>query len=99
MAFGTSFMMLGNRLFAPAHVFHLTNMTIAQLCGITFGLAIASAVFVNDAKVSIMAALPSLSDQQVQSAIEGATGQLFRSLDTQSQSALSNALVTSLRKT
>lgn len=99
MAFGTSFMMLGIGLSHRVFAYAFTDMVPAQLCGITFGLAIASAIFVNDAVSSITSVLPDLPSEQVQSAIEGAAGELFASLDEQSRTALSNALVLSLRKT
>ncbi|KAF2129700.1 MFS general substrate transporter [Dothidotthia symphoricarpi CBS 119687] len=79
--------------------FGTSFMMLAQLCGITFGRAIASAIFVNDAVSSIMLVLPDLPSDQVQHAIEGAAGELFASLDEQSRIALSHALVISLRKT
>jgi hypothetical protein len=79
--------------------FGTSFMMLAQLCGITFGLAISSAIFVNDTFSSIRTILPKLSDQNIQSAIEGAAGELFDSLNPQDQSTLSNALVISLRKT
>ena len=79
--------------------FGTSFMMLAQLCGITFGLAISSAIFVNDAFSSISAVLPRLSEEEIQSAIEGAAGKLFRSLNPQDQTLLSNALVLSLRKT
>ncbi|KAI8941175.1 hypothetical protein NX059_002412 [Plenodomus lindquistii] len=79
--------------------FGTSFMMLAQLCGITFGLAIASAIYVNDAVSSIAIVLPNLSSEQVQHAIEGAAGELFSGLDESSRTALSNALVNSLRKT
>jgi hypothetical protein len=79
--------------------FGTSFMMLAQLCGITFGLAISSAIFVNDASSSIRTVLPGLSDHDIQSAIEGAAGELFKSLNPQDQAMLSNALVLSLRKT
>lgn len=99
MAFGTSFMMLGMGSPCLSSTRAFTNIGPAQLCGITFGLAIASAIFVNDAVSSIESVLPNLSSDEVQHAIEGATGKLFAGLDQSSQTALSNALVNSLRKT
>ena len=83
----------------PRSIVTYSYFILAQLCGITFGLAIASAIFVNDALSSITAVLPNLATEQVQSAIEGAAGELFASLDEESRRALSNALVISLRKT
>jgi hypothetical protein len=98
MAFGTSFMMLGIHLPDLVFAHAYTDAGLAQLCGITFGLAIASAIFVNDALSSIASVLPDLPQNQIQQAIEGAAGELFASLDGQSRAALSDALVISLRK-
>lgn len=53
---------------------------LAQLGGIAFGLAIAGAVFINDAIAGLSALLPDVSRAELQLAISGTSGAYFRAL-------------------
>jgi hypothetical protein len=72
---------------------------LAQLSGITFGLAVASAIFVNTALARLQALLPGVSEQDIQSAIEGSAGSFLDSLSTKTRQRALEVLVDSLTKT
>jgi hypothetical protein len=71
----------------------------AQLSGITFGLATASAIFVNTAFAGLQALLPGASERDIQSAIEGSAGTFLNSLSPEMRQRALDMLVGSLTKT
>ncbi|KAL1962640.1 hypothetical protein VTN77DRAFT_9354 [Rasamsonia byssochlamydoides] len=65
----------------PAEMaYAISFMMLAQLGGIAFGLAIAGAVFINEAIAGLSAVLPDVSRYELQLAISGTSGAYFRSL-------------------
>lgn len=71
---------------------------IGQLSGITFGLAVAGAVFVNDALGKLEAILPDTPPDQLQQLIAGTSSALLESLDASASANVLNAIVSALRK-
>jgi hypothetical protein len=71
---------------------------IGQLSGITLGLAIAGAVFVNDALGRLEAILPGTPLEQLQQLIAGTSSTLLESLDVSTADDVLNAAVLALRK-
>ena len=71
---------------------------IGQLSGITFGLAVAGAVFVNDALGKLKAILPDTPPDQLQQLIAGTSSALLESLDASASANVLNAIVSALRK-
>lgn len=76
----------------------ISFMMLGQLGGIALGLAIAGAVFVNDAISNLTAVLPGVSREQLQLAISGTSGAYLRSLSPELRAAATDAVVSALRK-
>lgn len=76
----------------------LFEQIIGQLSGITFGLAVAGAVFVNDALGKLEAILPETPPDQLQQLIAGTSSALLESLDASASANVLNAIVSALRK-
>lgn len=76
----------------------ITFMMVAQILGITLGLSISGAVFVNTALDSLSSLLP-LPRAQLQTALSGLSGEFFRTLPLEQQTAIVGVLVDTLRKT
>ncbi|KAJ5972566.1 Major facilitator superfamily domain general substrate transporter [Penicillium vulpinum] len=58
----------------------LTLMLLAQLCGLTFGLSISGAVFVNTASNGLFALLPDYPQSQVRQIVSGTSSKLLESI-------------------
>lgn len=76
----------------------ITFMMVAQILGITLGLSLSGAVFVNTALDSLSSLLP-LSRAQVQPALLGLSGDFFRRLSLEQQTTVIRVLVDTLGKT
>lgn len=76
----------------------ITFMMVAQILGITLGLSLSGAVFINTALVSLSNLLP-LSKAQLQAALSGLSGEFLRTLPLEQQTATIGVLVDTLRKT
>jgi MFS family permease len=76
----------------------ISYMMLGQLGGIALGLAIAGAVFVNDAIANLTQVLPDLSREQLQLAISGTSGAYLRSLSPELRAAATDAIVKALQK-
>ncbi|KAI9785432.1 MAG: hypothetical protein M1816_000401 [Peltula sp. TS41687] len=76
----------------------ISFMGLAQLGGITLGLSIAGAVFVNRALIALASILPDVSRYQLQLAVSGTSSSFFSSLPSQTRDIALNALVHALRK-
>lgn len=76
----------------------ITFMMVAQILGITLGLSLSGAVFVNTALDSLSSLLP-LSKAQLQPALSGLSGEFFRTLPLEQQTTVIRVLVDTLCKT
>ncbi|KAL1615416.1 hypothetical protein SLS56_011829 [Neofusicoccum ribis] len=76
----------------------LTFMMIAQLGGICFGLAVAGAVFLNDAQQRLHHLLPNTPLAQIQQVITGTSAGLLQEMQPDERAAVLDAIVLSLRK-
>jgi hypothetical protein len=65
----------------------------AQLAGMSFGLAIGGAVFVNTAQANLFAMLPDIPHAQITQLISGTSGALFASLTPERQHAAREVIV------
>lgn len=75
-----------------------SQQIIGQLSGITFGLAIAGAVFVNTALSSLEVVLPNTPSDQLQQLIAGTSSALLDGLDASTSDDVLVAIVSALRK-
>ncbi|KAK0660106.1 major facilitator superfamily domain-containing protein [Cercophora samala] len=83
----------------PAEMsYAISFMMLGQLGGIALGLAIAGAIFVNDAIKNLMVVLPDATREQLQMAISGTSGDYFSSLAPGVRAAATDAIVDSLRQ-
>ncbi|PLB35610.1 MFS general substrate transporter [Aspergillus candidus] len=83
----------------PAEMaYGISFMMLGQLGGIAFGLAIAGAVFINDAVSGLAALIPDVSRSELQRAISGTSGTYFQSLPEQLQASCIDAIVGALQK-
>ncbi|KAI4270175.1 MAG: hypothetical protein LQ337_006846, partial [Flavoplaca oasis] len=83
----------------PAMIsYAITYMMVAQILGITLGLSLSGAVFVNTALDSLSSLLP-LSRAQLQPALLGLSGDFFRRLSLEQQTTVIRVLVDTLGKT
>jgi hypothetical protein len=73
-------------------------MMLAQIGGIAFGLAIAGAVFVNDAVTGLAAVLPDASREELQFALSGTSGHYLSSLSEEVRGRATEAIVMALQK-
>ncbi|KAL9126928.1 MAG: hypothetical protein Q9217_004104 [Psora testacea] len=73
-------------------------ITCAQIGGATISLAIANAVFLNDATNGIAAVLPDVPVADIQAAIAGAGSAFLRSLDVATRQEVIVAIVDSMKK-
>ncbi|KAK4198250.1 putative multidrug efflux system protein [Triangularia verruculosa] len=76
----------------------ISFVMLGQQGGIAFGLAIAGAVFVNDAIANLMVALPGVPRNTLQLALSGHSGEYLQSLSEQSRIAAIEAIVLALQK-
>ncbi|KUI67396.1 Putative HC-toxin efflux carrier TOXA [Cytospora mali] len=74
-------------------------ITLAQFAGITFALAIANTVFLNDSKTAIARILPDVPLSDIQAAMLGASSDFVKSLDPEQQTAVLKAVVSAIDKT
>lgn len=74
-------------------------ITLAQFLGNTTALAIANAVFLNEAESRVQRVLPDLSASEVRAAISGVTGGFAQSLGTDVRIRVLEAIVASIGKT
>lgn len=83
----------------PAEMaYAISFMMLGQIGGIAFGLAIAGAVFVNDALVSLTKLLPGATREELQLALAGTSGKYLHSLSEEVRGVATNAIVSALRK-
>lgn len=73
-------------------------MMLGQYVGITFALAIANTVFLNDTERAIAAILPDVSTETITEAMEGASNGFFQSLDGDVQTQVLEAIVAATDK-
>jgi len=76
----------------------ISFMMLAQLGGIAFGLAIAGAVFINDAVTNLSAVLPDATREQLQFALAGTSGHYLSSLGEEVRAKATDAIVRALGK-
>lgn len=76
----------------------LIGQIIGQLSGITFGLAIAGAVFLNSALNSLEAILSGTPPDQLQQLIAGTSSALLNGLDTSISDNVLDAIILALPK-
>ncbi|KAK0616591.1 major facilitator superfamily transporter [Immersiella caudata] len=76
----------------------LPFMMVAQYLGVTFGLSIAGAAFINDAKNSLAALLPAFTDDQLTSLISGTSDSALELVPEELRGAVIVAIVDGLRK-
>ncbi|KAK4175928.1 putative multidrug efflux system protein [Triangularia setosa] len=76
----------------------ISFIMLGQQGGIAFGLAIAGAVFVNDAIANLMVALPGVPRNTLQLALSGHSGEYFQSMTEESRMAAIEAIVLALQK-
>jgi len=83
----------------PAEMaYAISYMMLAQLGGIAFGLAIAGAVFINEAISGLSSLLPDVSRSELQLAISGTSGAYFRSLPEELRLQATDTIVLALQK-
>lgn len=71
---------------------------IAQLLGITFGLSISGAVFVNYALNGLLKAIPNVTHDEIESALLGVRGNILGSLPANIQAASLTVIVEAIKK-
>ncbi|KAJ6062454.1 uncharacterized protein N7446_006574 [Penicillium canescens] len=71
----------------------LSLMLLAQLGGLTLGLSVGGAVFVNDASENLYRLLPTTPRDQVQQMVAGTSGRLLRSLSSEMRSKVLDVIV------
>ena len=71
---------------------------VGQLSGISLGLSISGAAFVNTALRGLQNLLPDVPRQQLQGAISGTSGGFFATLDPTTQAKALDIIMSSLRK-
>lgn len=74
-------------------------ITLAQFLGNTTALAIANAVFLNEAEARVRQLLPELSVSEIQAAISGVTSGFTRNLSSDVRVQVMDAIVASISKT
>ncbi|PKY03393.1 MFS general substrate transporter [Aspergillus campestris IBT 28561] len=83
----------------PAEMaYGISFMMLGQLGGIAFGLAIAGAVFINDAVSGLTALIPHVSRFELQQAISGTSGTYFQSLPGELRASCIGVIVGALQK-
>lgn len=99
MAYGISFMMLGQS--TPSRKTNKSSCAdqeTGQLGGIAFGLAIAGAVFINDAVSGLTVLIPDVSRSELQRAISGTSSTYFQSLPEELRASCIGVIVGALQK-
>ncbi|KZL74868.1 mfs drug efflux transporter [Colletotrichum incanum] len=85
---------------APAEMaYGIGFMMLGQLGGIALGLAVAGAVFINEALSGLAALFPDVSRSTLQLAITGTSGAYFRSLTPELREQSTEVLVSAIGKT
>lgn len=74
-------------------------ITLAQFLGNTTALAIANAVFLNEAEIRVRQLLPNLSPSEIQATISGVTGDFAQNLSANVRAQVVDAIVGSIGKT
>ena len=74
-------------------------ISTGQITGITLGLAVANAVFLNKAESNIKGILPNASLEEIQAAILGVGSQFVKSLPDDTRTAVIGAIVKAMSKT
>lgn len=72
--------------------------TIAQLLGITFGLSISGAVFVNYAINGLLDTIPNVTHDEIESALLGVSGNILGQLPAEIQAASLAVIVEGIKK-
>jgi len=86
------------RAHAP-HFGYLTDVSLAQLTGITFGLSISGAVFINTATNGLKDALPQIPVKELSQFVAGASSQIINSLSPEQHTLALDIIVESWNKT
>ncbi|QSS49577.1 MFS drug efflux transporter [Histoplasma capsulatum var. duboisii H88] len=76
----------------------ISFMMLAQLLGITFGLSISGAVFVNYALNGLLKAIPNVTHDEIESALLGVRGDILGSLPANIQVASLTVIVEAIKK-
>ncbi|KAJ5795306.1 Major facilitator superfamily domain general substrate transporter [Penicillium paradoxum] len=76
----------------------LTLMLLAQLAGMTFGLSISGAIFVNLASNNLLALLPEYPQDQVRQIVSGTSGKLLASLSSSLRDQALDIIVSAWQK-
>jgi hypothetical protein len=76
----------------------VTFMLFAQLLGITIGLSVGGAIFTNTALQQLRPLLPGIPDDEIQSALSGAAGNLINSFPEVTQQAILTVITSSIGK-
>ncbi|KAK5661227.1 hypothetical protein OQA88_11120 [Cercophora sp. LCS_1] len=83
----------------PAEMaYAISFMMLGQLGGIAFGLAIAGAVFVNDAVAGLSKVIPNATREEMQLAISGTSGSYWEKIPENLREPATNAIVAALQK-
>lgn len=77
----------------------MTDIIVGQLTGITFGLSISGAVFINTATSGLHDALPQIPVEELSHVVAGASNQVFESLSLEQRSRALEIIVQSWNKT
>ena len=75
------------------------RLNLAQLSGLTLGLSVAGAVFLNLAQNDLTTLLPNVGQEEVQQLISGTSSSLFTSLPADIRAQALAIIVNSLRTT
>jgi hypothetical protein len=77
----------------------LTTILIAQLSGMTLGLSISGAVYINTAEEGLSRAIPTVPKEQIDLLVAGASNGFVATLEPTLQRAAYEAIVASWQKT
>lgn len=80
-------------------LFYPTDLPLAQLTGITFGLSVSGAVFLNTATNGLKAALPQIPVKELSQVVAGASSQVIKSLSPEQHALALDIIVASWNKT
>ncbi|KAL8910405.1 MAG: hypothetical protein Q9172_007842 [Xanthocarpia lactea] len=105
IAFGTgsfvqaSFAVIQTMVTPAGRSYGITLMLVAQLSGLTLGLSVAGAVFLNLAQNDLFAILTDVPRQDIQQLVSGTSSALFASLSADVREQALGAIVKALRTT
>lgn len=98
VAKGISFIMLGMPCPSSSSTDSTANLFLAQIGGITLGLAVASSVFINRSIEGLTALLPDVPHITIQGAVSGASSTFITSLSPEMRERVLDILTIAMRK-